>query len=397
MASVVRLILIFAAQGLWIAPLLCGQLREAVKIVGELHKLVLFSDGSVGGWGDMRDGQLGPKAAVPNRRGQAKQFVPIAVPGKVIDIAAAERTSYVLLEGGSVLAFGYGADGELGCGDKVLQGSENPLTIATLHNVKRIEAAGKTAFAIHNDGTISAWGSRDAGIIGDGKNPERWGESAGIAASPVRVPEVANVSQLSTSGHHVLALTNDGKVLSWGSGGAQLGRTLTTARHIGMPEEIPGLANVATVAATSVASVALKKDGTVWVWGSNQQAEFGNGQRQDDQRSVVPLRVAGVQNVKAITRGIIGRHILVLLKDGTVRGWGNTDWGQVGNGVSGMEQATPASAKITAVKAIFAGGNNSFAVKTDGSLWMWGYGDRGEWPLAANNKLPVILELSPTR
>jgi hypothetical protein len=35
------------------------------------------------------------------------------------DVAAGERTSYVLLDKGSVMAFGAGMDGQLGCGPLV--------------------------------------------------------------------------------------------------------------------------------------------------------------------------------------------------------------------------------------------------------------------------------------
>jgi len=72
---------------------------------------------------------------------------------------------------------------------------------------------------------------------------------------------------------------------------------------------------------------------------------------------------------EAISLGITGRHTLVLLKDGTLRGWGNTDWGQIGAGVSGTFQPKPVTPKITGVKAVFAAGNNSFAARTDNTFW----------------------------
>ena len=82
--------------------------RVVVKITGSLHHLVLFSDGTVGGWGDTRDGQLGPIAGMKTVRGHAAAYVPIAIPGKAVDIAATDRVSYVLLSNGTVLAFGWG-------------------------------------------------------------------------------------------------------------------------------------------------------------------------------------------------------------------------------------------------------------------------------------------------
>ena len=112
---------------------------------------------------------------------------------------------------------------------------------------------------------------------------------------------------------------------------------------------------------------------------------------------LVPQRVPGISGVTALTVGLIGRHTLVLLKDGTLRGWGNTDWGQIGAGAAATFQPTPVIPKITGVKTILAAGNHSFAVKSDGSVWGWGQGGPRSWPLKANTPLPVQLELALPR
>jgi len=111
----------------------------------------------------------------------------------------------------------------------------------------------------------------------------------------------------------------------------------------------------------------------------------------DDQ--LVPQQVRGITNVVAISVGLTGRHTVVLLKDEALRGWGNTDWGQLGAGVFGTFQERPFSPKLAGVKAVFAAGNNSFAVRTDNAFWIWGSGGRGELPLPANTTVPVRLEL----
>jgi alpha-tubulin suppressor-like RCC1 family protein len=154
------------------------------------------------------------------------------------------------------------------------------------------------------------------------------------------------------------------------------------------------LTDVAAIAATHVAAV-LKKDGTVWVWGNNEQAQFGNGKRSVDDRSRVPVRVPGLANVVALSGGAAGRHFLALLKDQTLRVWGNTDWGQAGNGVTGREQATVATPRIVGVRNVWAAGNNSLALKTDGSLWIWGIGSSYPrvWPMTKNAPFPVRLQI----
>ena len=150
-------------------------------------------------------------------------------------------------------------------------------------------------------------------------------------------------------------------------------------------------------AATGSTAAALKKDGSVWVWGNNGQAEFGNGKRSENEASITPLRVAGIANATALVAAPLGRHYIALLKDGTLRTWGNTDWGQGGAGIAGTFQATPVAPKFTGVKAVFAAGNNSFAIRQDNSVWIWGAGfkwpEGPEWPLGANTKTPTPLTL----
>ncbi|MGC4050485.1 MAG: hypothetical protein QM757_14000 [Paludibaculum sp.] len=361
------------------AVLIAQSSKVPVKVDGESHKLILFADGSIGGWGDSRDGQLGPRAAIPNSSGHATAYVPIALPGKARDIAAGARTSYVLLENGTVLAFGAGLDGQLGCGARCLSGSETPNEIPGLTEVVRIVARANAAFAIHRDGSVSMWGAR---YLGTGERR---------IATPDRATGLPPVTQISLGGGFLMALTPEGRV--WMAGRLPFGRIY--ADDLDQPlAEVPGLTDVAGIVATQVAAV-LKKDGTVWVWGNNDQAQFGNGRRDIDERTRVPIRVPGVANVTALSGAMSGRHFLALQKDGTVRTWGNTDWGQAGNGVTGREQATVAISRINGVKTVFAVGNHSLAIKPDGSLWIWGGGSPypGVWPLQRRAPFPVQLQI----
>jgi alpha-tubulin suppressor-like RCC1 family protein len=167
------------------------------------------------------------------------------------------------------------------------------------------------------------------------------------------------------------------------------------------PEKVADLSDVISISAGRMVSTAVKKDGTVWVWGSNAEAQFGNGKRTDEpvrgglsnKIFLVPEQVPGVQNAVYVTCGFGGRDTIVLLKDGTLRGWGNTDYGQLGVGISARYLETPVTPKITGVKAIFTVHNNSFAIKNDNSFWIWGGTGREPFPLEKQATIPVRLEL----
>jgi alpha-tubulin suppressor-like RCC1 family protein len=131
----------------------------------------------------------------------------------------------------------------------------------------------------------------------------------------------------------------------------------------------------------------------VWVWGSNWQQQFGFPAPTEQASlnggwELTPQQVPGVTNVVEIALGINGRHTLARLRDGTLRVWGNNDWGQLGTGAGAGYQPRPVTPKIAGVAHVMAAGNNSFAVRTDGSLWAWGAG-RGEWPLNAYVRVPA--------
>lgn len=378
-----------------------------VKIVGGSHMLLLRADGTVAGWGRFDHGQLGPLAAItPTRRRRAAGLVAIQLPGKAVDIAAGDFSSYALLDDGTVYAWGRADHGALGIGSvtaPLLAGSstsseyrgiETPTRIPGLDEVTAIAAAGYSGYAVRRDGTVRAWG---AGPIGDGRAPSEYGgraSSAGPALTPVPVPNLRGITALSVSADVALALTADGRVYSWGRNfyGA-LGRPPRIELSLDTPAEIPGLTDVAQVAAGPGVSTALRTDGTVWVWGSNWQQQFGFAAPTDqpgpDRGWVLePQRVPGVAGAAQIAVGT-GRQTIVRLRDGTLRVWGNTDFGQLGTGSGPGYQPLPVAIRIAGVAAVFAAGNNTFAVRTDGALWAWGAGDAGEFPLTSNVRLPA--------
>ncbi len=333
---------------------------QVTKVAGSSAKVALRADGSVLYWG--------------------KQPVAAALPGKAVDVAALGETLFAVLADGVVVSWK----------------NEAPAVVAGVCPAKRIAAGGGAAVVVCQDGTVMAWGARDAGLIGDGLRPKRYGEGGPAALTPVVVPGLAGMVDVSIGSDHALGLTGDGRVFAWGSNACgALGRAPRREIPMDAAEAVPGLTGVAAVAAGQGVSTVLKRDGTVWVWGCNWQGQFGNGTRTDPPGvnngwELVPQKVAGVAGVTAIAVGS-GRQTLALLKDGTLRGWGNTDWGQIGAGVSADFQERPVTVRLAGVRAVFAAGNNSFAVKTDGTFLAWGAGGRGEWPFRVDTKIPVMV------
>lgn len=75
--------------------------------------------------------------------------------------------------------------------------------------------------------------------------------------------------------------------------------------------------------------------------------------------------------------------------------WGSNSYGQIGVGTSGSYYAKPVMVKgITNVASVHLGTMRSFAARTDGSLWIWGFATGGgPGILGKNLHVPTLLEL----
>src|SRR5215216_1533446 len=108
------------------------------------------------------------------------------------------------------------------------------------------------------------------GQLGDGTNVNR--------SFPAQIDDLMFVKDVSAGSGFSVVLKNDGTVWTWGNNQfGQLGNGTTTPFTSNRPAQVPGLSGVTAISAGTTSVIALKSDGTVWMWGFNGSGELGIG------------------------------------------------------------------------------------------------------------------------
>jgi alpha-tubulin suppressor-like RCC1 family protein len=305
------------------------------------HSMALKSDGTVWAWGYNNVGQLG------NGTISSSYTPPVQVLNLtgVIAIGVGNQHSVALKSDGTVWAWGYNNNGELGNGTRT--NSSIPVQVPGLTGVRAIAIGHDHNLGLLSDGTLQAWGYNANGELGNGTTAN--------ALTPVSVG-LSGVTAIAAGMNHSLAVLGDGTVRAWGYNfyGA-LGNGTQTSSNVPVP--VSGLNSVIAVVGGDLHSLALKTDGTVWAWGYNATGQLGNGTLTN---STTPVQVPGLSGVVAIASGK-GPHNLALKNDNSVWAWGSGAVGQLGNGTNANSRTPVPVSNLYGAVAIAAGYQHSYA------------------------------------
>ncbi|AUG75830.1 hypothetical protein CFP65_0909 [Kitasatospora sp. MMS16-BH015] len=245
---------------------------------------------------------------------------------------------------------------------------------------------GATASAY--DLRVRSWGVNTNGQLGDGTKTQRQTPVSVVGLSGAELNTV--VAGGSGANGFALALLANGTVEAWGRNDkGQLGNGTSSATDdYAVPSLVAGLGQVDAVAAGGSHALALLKDGTVKAWGANDKGQLGDGTTNAG-ATTLPVTVAGLDEVKAIAAG--DTFSMALLKDGTIKTWGNNDKGQLGITAKPAKSTDPvpkptvatrttaiAVPELSTVKGIAAGASHALALLADGSVMAWGNNSNGQ-------------------
>ena len=116
--------------------------------------------------------------------------------------------------------------------------------------------------------------------------------------------------------------------------------------------------------------------GELWMWGRNHQGQLGQGNTTDYSS---PVQVGALTDW-LLAAGSKYHGSLAIKLDGTAWSWGNGAGGQLGQGSTTAYSSPVQIGALTDWSKSMSGGvyGPNGAIKTDGTLWVWGTGGTGQ-------------------
>jgi len=336
---------------------------------GIWHNAAIKSDGTLWAWGSNGGGQLGIGTSDFD-----DHLTPVQIGAATwASVSANANYTVAIKTDGTLWAWGMNDYGQLGIGTSDDDFHPNPVRIGAETNWASVSTSGISSVAIRTDGTLWAWGY-NRGLLGDGTEEDRY--------SPVQIG--TGYAFVETDSGFTAAIKSDGTLWAWGNG-ALIGD--------GTTEDRSSPVKIGTATWTSVSSVshiaAIKSDGTLWAWGHNEDGQLGNGKSGAYEYESSPVQIGTDTNWKSVS---VGDDYTVAIKtDGTLWTWGSNDYGQLGIGTSGEETGRNSPVQIgTGYASVSAGRAHTLAIKTDGTLWAWGRGPLGDG--TTQRTIPVRID-----
>ncbi|OPY29965.1 MAG: Regulator of chromosome condensation (RCC1) repeat protein [Methanocella sp. PtaU1.Bin125] len=281
--------------------------------------LAIDADGRVWAWGDNEYGQCG-------NEGSAAFFSPVRIDGlsNIVQVSCGGINCAALDSDGHVWTWGDNKYGQLGAGGAYGK-SYRPIRVNSVDNVKMVAAGNGYTVVLKNDGTVWAWGENDLGMAGAGDKSN--------VLRPQQIQGLSDIVKIDAGYDHTLALRKDGTVWGWGDGAQNKignGQGFYDTVAVRTAARCSGLSNIVDVQASDQASMALAGDGSVYGWGSAIDGQFGNSVDISEPAGS-PVKVPGLTDVVAIAAGY--GHRAVIKKDGSVWMWGRNQEDQIQPGL----------------------------------------------------------------
>jgi alpha-tubulin suppressor-like RCC1 family protein len=283
-------------------------------------------------------------------------------------IYAGESYTLALDSDGTLWAWGTGSS-KLLSGDYSTENDYNIPTIGFSSSAKSfryISPGGSNGFGLKTDNTLHFWGKNDYGQRGDGTTLP--------SSFPIQTTTATNWKSVAVGGSsYTIAIKTNGSLWTCGNNNyGQLGDGTTNNKNVFI--QIGTDTNWESITAGDQCTFGIKTDRTLWSWGSNTDGSLGIGGSSSYKTS--PTQVGTATNWKSIS--IEYEHCVAIKTDGTLWAWGWNYWGQLGDETTSNRNTPMQIGTATNWSSAVAGFSHTIAIKTDGTLWAWGLNNKGQ-------------------
>ena len=247
---------------------------------------------------------------------------------------------------------------------------------------KTIAAGSYFSIAIKWDGTMWAWGINDQGQLGNSTTTDKY--------LPVQIGKDNDWDTVSAGNQYAVSLKTDGTIWSWGYNNTGETGHLGLANYL-VPTQIGADNNWSMIAAGYDHCLALKNNGTAWGWGWNNSGQIGDGSIFSTK--FTPVQIQTDTDWVRITAGDF--HSYGLKRDGSVLGWGDNQYGQLGSASTGNKLVPIQIVPGNSWTNVTTGSYYTFYSKNDGTVWASGIGgnymgDSITIPSTTYHRTPVL-------
>jgi alpha-tubulin suppressor-like RCC1 family protein len=268
---------------------------------------------------------------------------------RVVDVSCGLGHALFLLHTGRVYSWGNGANGRLGLGDVHDRTEACPVTHLQHEVVTAVQCGASHSMALTNAGRVYSWGKNTQGQCGHGNSEDH--------SKPALIHKIddKDIIQVAAGWEHSLALTREGRMYSWGCGYKDSRRgVIPPVLGLGHNDSRPSPELISSVESVRIVSIAcgwdhclaLDEKGKVLSWGSGQNGKLGLG--SEDNVSI-PCYIPTL---------------------------GDDEGGKEEDSPDGKRDPT-APKKDTIVVHLAAGCEHTAVLTADGEVFSWGHGDGG--------------------
>ena len=261
--------------------------------------------------------------------------------------------------------------------------------IVELHKktILKAEVGDNFSIVLTSDFQVYTFGLNDKGQLG---NSTKTNSNTPINITPrFNLPDGETIKDINAGATHGLALTTLNRIFVWGDNrNSQSGVPSASQLEAVTPFDATGNMNplvngtrptVLKIVASNFNTLVLRDTivtEAVWMFGDNSNLQLGSAIATYINK--VNLGLFNTVGEKVIDAGIYERHAYALSSTGRVATWGNDASGQLGNGSTNVNSATPGLITFAGVTApqrvisVAAGTSHSVAVTNFGSVFFWG-------------------------